>query len=119
MTRWLVSSIFYFFFQAEDGIRDRDVTGVQTCALPICYVPTRRAARERALGLAYECEQRNMPGSVLLDRSEERRVGKESRNRWSPNHEKKNVVRRNYGQETCGKDEERHTMLAHYTTSSA
>ena len=24
------------FFQAEDGIRDRDVTGVQTCALPIC-----------------------------------------------------------------------------------
>ena len=25
-----------FFFQAEDGIRDRDVTGVQTCALPIC-----------------------------------------------------------------------------------
>jgi len=26
----------YFFFQAEDGIRDRDVTGVQTCALPIC-----------------------------------------------------------------------------------
>src|SRR5437667_7443413 len=27
--------IFYFFFQAEDGIRDRDVTGVQTCALPI------------------------------------------------------------------------------------
>ena len=26
---------FYFFFQAEDGIRDRDVTGVQTCALPI------------------------------------------------------------------------------------
>src|SRR5208283_5712138 len=27
---------FFFFFQAEDGIRDRDVTGVQTCALPIC-----------------------------------------------------------------------------------
>src|SRR5699024_8149052 len=27
----------YFFFQAEDGIRDRNVTGVQTCALPICY----------------------------------------------------------------------------------
>ena len=26
-----------FFFQAEDGIRDRDVTGVQTCALPISY----------------------------------------------------------------------------------
>src|SRR5699024_11752580 len=29
--------ILYFFFQAEDGIRDRNVTGVQTCALPICY----------------------------------------------------------------------------------
>src|SRR5699024_11228181 len=27
-----------FFFQAEDGIRDRNVTGVQTCALPICGV---------------------------------------------------------------------------------
>src|SRR5207249_7242222 len=26
-----------FFFQAEDGIRDRNVTGVQTCALPILY----------------------------------------------------------------------------------
>ena len=26
----------FFFFQAEDGIRDYDVTGVQTCALPIC-----------------------------------------------------------------------------------
>src|SRR5207253_5291824 len=29
---------FYFFFQAEDGIRDGHVTGVQTCALPICCV---------------------------------------------------------------------------------
>src|SRR3989442_11521971 len=28
----------FFFFQAEDGIRDADVTGVQTCALPICIV---------------------------------------------------------------------------------
>src|SRR5699024_10489821 len=27
--------LFFFFFQAEDGIRDRNVTGVQTCALPI------------------------------------------------------------------------------------
>src|SRR5437867_12665583 len=27
-----------FFFQAEDGIRDRTVTGVQTCALPICAI---------------------------------------------------------------------------------
>src|SRR6266850_4151725 len=29
-------SVFFFFFQAEDGIRDYKVTGVQTCALPIC-----------------------------------------------------------------------------------
>src|SRR2546429_1486790 len=28
--------VFFFFFQAEDGIRDVAVTGVQTCALPIC-----------------------------------------------------------------------------------
>src|SRR2546426_8764432 len=32
--RWL--PVFFFFFQAEDGIRDYKVTGVQTCALPIC-----------------------------------------------------------------------------------
>src|SRR5699024_11641222 len=29
---------FLFFFQAEDGIRDRNVTGVQTCALPILWI---------------------------------------------------------------------------------
>src|SRR2546425_2348431 len=29
--------LFFFFFQAEDGIRDKLVTGVQTCALPICF----------------------------------------------------------------------------------
>src|SRR5690348_17921727 len=34
---------FFFFFQAEDGIRDGRVTGVQTCALPICH--TERPAR--------------------------------------------------------------------------
>src|SRR5882762_10952007 len=35
---WIIASIcgiFFFFFQAEDGIRDSSVTGVQTCALPI------------------------------------------------------------------------------------
>src|SRR5256885_8414393 len=45
MHTWLLSSVmkyvccfllFFFFFQAEDGIRDYKVTGVQTCALPIC-----------------------------------------------------------------------------------
>src|SRR6266853_1490986 len=33
--------VFFFFFQAEDGIRDLTVTGVQTCALPICDGTTR------------------------------------------------------------------------------
>src|SRR2546426_2798034 len=32
----LYCTVFFFFFQAEDGIRDYKVTGVQTCALPIC-----------------------------------------------------------------------------------
>src|SRR5699024_11729984 len=34
-----------FFFQAEDGIRDRNVTGVQTCALPISHRPVRPFGR--------------------------------------------------------------------------
>src|SRR5690349_23670382 len=41
---------FYFFFQAEDGIRDLYVTGVQTCALPIC---TLAAGVARALDFHY------------------------------------------------------------------
>src|SRR5256885_3673592 len=36
-------TIFFFFFQAEDGIRDYKVTGVQTCALPISTAPALRA----------------------------------------------------------------------------
>src|SRR6266853_5671062 len=37
--------VFFFFFQAEDGIRDLTVTGVQTCALPICVVDLDLGAR--------------------------------------------------------------------------
>src|SRR5437773_7972130 len=37
--------VCFFFFQAEDGIRDRDVTGVQTCALPICRARGRVVSR--------------------------------------------------------------------------
>src|SRR5260221_1730112 len=33
--RWVLQLSLFFFFQAEDGIRDHCVTGVQTCALPI------------------------------------------------------------------------------------
>src|SRR5215203_6733262 len=38
---WSGYSIFFFFFQAEDGIRDSGVTGVQTCALPIYRLETK------------------------------------------------------------------------------
>src|SRR3712207_2272148 len=41
MARRILSRIFFFFFQAEDGIRDIGVTGVQTCALPILAVDPR------------------------------------------------------------------------------
>src|SRR6266540_2049566 len=46
----------FFFFQAEDGIRDRDVTGVQTCALPILRVEPRcgRWAGGEVMQLAVE-----------------------------------------------------------------
>src|SRR5437773_2881996 len=42
--------VFFFFFQAEDGIRDRDVTGVQTCALPIFVDGLRAVAGEQPHG---------------------------------------------------------------------
>src|SRR6266542_4704411 len=41
--------VFFFFFQAEDGIRDATVTGVQTCALPICGPAAVRGAQARRL----------------------------------------------------------------------
>src|SRR5438132_2785975 len=48
----LVMVFLFFFFQAEDGIRDHCVTGVQTCALPILTAvrrtPQRLARRESA-----------------------------------------------------------------------
>src|SRR5438105_15438920 len=74
-----LNSCFYFFFQAEDGIRDPLVTGVQTCALPI-FGPQGQGA-----GGQQRRRQRHRRGR----RSEERRVGKECRSRWSPNHLKK------------------------------
>src|SRR5258707_8415241 len=40
-----VCASFFFFFQAEDGIRDIGVTGVQTCALPISAIPSTPAGR--------------------------------------------------------------------------
>src|SRR5215475_15799063 len=73
---------FFFFFQAEDGIRDFHVTGVQTCALPISRTSPDDWRTNKArppVGAA----------SVVSARSEERRVGKECRSRWSPYHSKK------------------------------
>src|SRR5699024_11489680 len=40
--------LMYFFFQAEDGIRDRNVTGVQTCALPISNYGRRKNSNSRS-----------------------------------------------------------------------
>src|SRR5438132_9128315 len=48
-----VDLVHYFFFQAEDGIRDHCVTGVQTCALPICghaLSPSHHRRRNRLRG---------------------------------------------------------------------
>src|SRR2546430_7122803 len=87
----------FFFFQAEDGIRDLTVTGVQTCALPISdadgdelhrgEVRRRRRRCERDPGLD-QTPPRGGPPAVprAVRRSEERRVGKECRSRWSPYH---------------------------------
>src|SRR6266542_6330768 len=44
-------AVVFFFFQAEDGIRDATVTGVQTCALPISTVATNALLEERFPGL--------------------------------------------------------------------
>src|SRR5207249_8547687 len=86
-----------FFFQAEDGIRDRNVTGVQTCALPISIrapgSPTTNNTQsptgiQVGLGARPAAVQRiNVQGDYtqtgnsldLAVRSEERRVGKEWR----------------------------------------
>src|SRR5690554_7607396 len=90
--------LFFFFFQAEDGIRDADVTGVQTCALPI--YDTVNATIGQGYMLANPLQlavmsariatgKKLMPNLILGGRSEERRVGKECRSRWGPYHVKK------------------------------
>src|SRR5437773_9601943 len=78
----------YFFFQAEDGIRDRDVTGVQTCALPISQVAGPIVGEHDLPGIGGQCVDR--PSAVAAQRSEERRVGKECRSRMRKFHLKKN-----------------------------
>src|SRR5207253_7097540 len=100
-----------FFFQAEDGIRDGHVTGVQTCALPIWLICVLLSMRQRS-GRAGASSSSARPGSerrvsharrrsgstVVLAycthahtraRSEERRVGKECRYGWGGGAEKR------------------------------
>src|SRR5207253_6616277 len=106
-----------FFFQAEDGIRDGHVTGVQTCALPISghrvlvahdYSMMVRVlivgdkdtvARKMREGLDLSLDPKALifkgliPGMDVVGekfRSEERRVGKECRARWWAEHEREN-----------------------------
>src|SRR5256885_7239837 len=93
----------FSFFQAEDGIRDYKVTGVQTCALPISQSPrdffsaaprqpNEMLPRDDWLddqdGMFFQ-EARDLRSNcreAAVLRSEERRVGKECRSRWSPYH---------------------------------
>src|SRR5438874_6861697 len=80
---------FFFFFQAEDGIRDLYVTGVQTCALPILFVGRASCRKKRCSLESWPTNEHTLEsrsGCGLIDRSEERRVGKECRSRWSPDH---------------------------------
>src|SRR6267378_736312 len=75
----------FFFFQAEDGIRDLYVTGVQTCALPISALGETTLPKTLAQPAVGRCRPRISRRKVVLPapRSEERRVGKECRSRWS------------------------------------
>src|SRR5437667_5162226 len=107
-------SVVAFFFQAEDGIRDRDLTGVQTCALPIWVVgATSRAVMEQALDRLdsppsdalsqndhFTSVVNRLPTDrigffyfdsrpVMGSRSEERRVGEECTTRWAPRRSSK------------------------------
>src|SRR2546430_12569558 len=76
-----IDESLFFFFQAEDGIRDLTVTGVQTCALPIC------AGCGRWRGRRLTCAGGR--GRTTRYRSGERRGGEEWRSRWAPYHLKK------------------------------
>src|SRR2546429_1238504 len=83
------SNLSIFFLQAEDGIRDVAVTGVQTCALPISAVQPMqlgvRVLRPERLPRRAASAAR-LVGHADFGRSEERRVGKECRSRWSAYH---------------------------------
>src|SRR5205823_8671499 len=97
---------FFFFFQAEDGIRDKLVTGVQTCALPILIPVDADLLRLCGYYLAegYLGRETGRADAVRARvgfcfheqeaRSEERRVGKECRGRWGAEDLKKKEEKR-------------------------
>src|SRR5438874_9921213 len=111
--------LLLFFFQAEDGIRDLYVTGVQTCALPILARAISALERVAPCGRRYVVSPTAPPAPtprsrvpsanrpplvpwrapVRRTRSEERRVGKEWRSTGSRYHYNKNEleVDRDYG----------------------
>src|SRR5688572_33068167 len=78
------SVLFFFFFQAEDGIRDLTVTGVQTCLFQ-SRLGSLPAASGRKMTFAGTTVLRVQDGRIAEElRSEERRVGKEGRSGWVP-----------------------------------
>src|SRR5207248_8171555 len=99
----LLDILCVVFFQAEDGIRDRTVTGVQTCALPILFRDFHLKFHTERRLLAAEALARTVtvrPESATIlyagdtfsvreTRSEERRVGKECRYRIERDHERR------------------------------
>src|SRR5437879_13315943 len=92
-----------FFFQAEDGIRDTSVTGVQTCALPIWRSGRSRPSRDRGRRSRSPRAGRRSgagsPAAARPSRSEERRVGKECRYRRKPYLVKEKVTGYGVGSE--------------------
>src|SRR6266478_2518024 len=62
--------LFFFFFQAEDGIRDLTVTGVQTCALPILAVET-NGTRHGPPGLDWVCVSPKAGADLVLRAGDE------------------------------------------------
>src|SRR5699024_11287834 len=61
----LTCVVLFFFFQAEDGIRDRNVTGVQTCALPILNITPQISSGSFELGKAFTNEIANFVDAGL------------------------------------------------------
>src|SRR5207247_6817297 len=103
VTACVASSLSFFVLQAEDGIRDPLVTGVQTCALPISTFritqcgSDARCIHERRIGVSgaffVEPEFQDSGYFVYRFRSEERRVGKECRFRPATSTKKKQNMR--------------------------